>query len=189
MDRDEASGELERQLPTVECFGITAGSIAFHSPQSHEREKCLRLKPALRALGLERIHEVTNLLLADFVPDWHEQVRLSQVTVILRNFILQNEMIAKCVPGQFRNQAMVLVGIFAVVGKDKVRGNRLQLFEDRFDFRTDKRHESVLKFLQQGRLSNILSDKQSGPTLRFSGADSKCTEHYPMEQAIRILSG
>src|SRR6266403_597189 len=189
IDREEVSGELERHRATVECFGITARSIAFHSPQSHQREKRLRLKPALRALRLERIHEVTNLLLAHFGPHRHEQVRLSQVAVILRNFILQNEMVSECVPGQFRNQAMVLVGILAVVRKDKVRGNRLQLFEDRFDFPTDKRHESILEFLQQGRLGNILSGKQRGPTLRFSGPDSKRAEHHPIYQAIRILLG
>src|SRR5438309_258165 len=90
-----------------------------------ESQKCLRLKPALGALGLECVCEVTNFLLTHFVPDWHEQVRLSQVTIILRNFILQNEMVSKCVPGQFRNQAMVLVGIVAVVSKNQIRGNRL----------------------------------------------------------------
>ena len=64
--------KLQQQFPAIESFGITAGSIALHSPQSHESEKCLRLKPALRALGLERVHEVTNLLLTHFVFDWHE---------------------------------------------------------------------------------------------------------------------
>ena len=86
-------------------------------------------------LGLERIHDVADFLLTHFQLERHEHARLSQVTVVFRNLILQNQMVPKGIPGQFRDKAMVLMGVLAIVSEDKVRGDLvLQLFKDRFDF-------------------------------------------------------
>ena len=105
----------------MERLGVTARSVAFHAPQSHEREKCILPKPVLVLLGLKRFQDVPNLLLAQLGFERHEQIRLAEVAVVFRNFVLKYEMIPKRVPGQFRQQAMVLVRVVAIVSENKIR--------------------------------------------------------------------
>src|SRR6266853_923929 len=109
---------LQHQFATEESLGITAESVAFHTPQSHEREKCLRLKPLLGALGLEGVHDQVDLFFADFGGERHENARLPHVAIIFGNFVFQNHMVAKSIPGQFCQHAVVLVSIVAIMGED-----------------------------------------------------------------------
>src|ERR1700722_5018780 len=73
----------KHQLAAVKCFGIPAGSIAFHSPEPHERKECVRLKPALLVLGREGFHEKPNLLLVQLRLEGDKHGWPSHITVIL----------------------------------------------------------------------------------------------------------
>ncbi len=85
---------------------------------------------------------------------------------------------------------MVLMSVFAVVSEDEVRGNRLlHLFEDRFHFGTNKRHESVWKSLQQWSFQTGGASKKRSRTLRLSLSHFAGTEHDPMKHAARVLLG
>src|SRR5260370_41063190 len=98
----------------VERLGVTAGCVAFDSSQSHEGEKCILPKPTLAVLGAESVHDLGNFLLADPRLEWHKQIRPPQVAVVLWNFVFQNQMVAKRLPSQFRDRAVVLVRVFMV---------------------------------------------------------------------------
>ena len=50
----------------------------------------------------------------------HEQVRPSDVAIVLRDLVFQNQMVSKCVPRKFGDQPVVLVGIAAPVGEDEI---------------------------------------------------------------------
>src|SRR4029077_3677234 len=122
---------------------------------------CLLLEPALCVLGLKGIHEVTHLLLVHLWRERHEHAWLSQVAVVFRDLVLQNQVIPKRIPGQFRDQAVVLMRISAVMSEDHVRGDRLlQLFENRFDLSTYKRHEAVGESLQHWPPESSGADEQ-----------------------------
>jgi hypothetical protein len=114
----------QHQLATVECLSVTARSVTFHPAQPHEGEEGLLLEPALAVLGLEGIHDVANLCLVHFWRKRHEQAWLSQVTVIFRDLVLQDQVISKCIPGQFADQTMVLMRIFSAMSEDHVRRER-----------------------------------------------------------------
>ena len=77
-------------LASVKSFGVAARSVAFHSPQPHQGQERIPLEPPLGKLRLEGAHEVTNLPFKHFRLEWYEHARLSHVSVILRNFVLQN---------------------------------------------------------------------------------------------------
>src|SRR5271154_4587086 len=116
----------------VKSFGISAGSVAFHPAQPHEREKSFLVKPTLGPLGLERIHNDLYLPLILLRLKWNKHVRPSHVAVVLRNFIFQNHMISKRIPGQLPNQTMILMSVPSVVREDEIGRNWLQLLKSRF---------------------------------------------------------
>src|SRR5713101_10079514 len=87
------------ELVAVERFGVTAGRIAFHAPQSHQREEGFGLKPALVALRLEGFEDAVDLSLACLCIERHKHAGLAQIAVIFWDLILQNQVIAKGVPG------------------------------------------------------------------------------------------
>ena len=65
----------------------------------------------------------------------HEQIGLSEVAVVFRDFVFQNQFAPKSIPGQIGNQAMVLVPVIAVVSQDDVRRKTLlERFEILLDF-------------------------------------------------------
>jgi hypothetical protein len=92
----------ERHLAAVESFRVAAGGVAFHPPQPHEGEKRVLSKPAFGVLGLERVYDVSGFLLTDVGLEWDKKARLPEVSIVLWDFIFQNEMIAKRVPSQLR---------------------------------------------------------------------------------------
>src|ERR1035441_6774306 len=96
------------------------------------------------ALRLEGLHDVTHLLLANIHLQRHEHAGLSHVPVVFWNFILQNQMISKRVPGQLCEEPLVLMSVLSVVSKDNVRRDLLlQLFEHRLYFGTYNRADTV----------------------------------------------
>src|SRR6516164_23020 len=123
-------------------------------------------------LGLEHVHYVLHLRLEHSRLKGDENIWLAQITVILRDFVLENQMVAKRVPSQFCDQAVILMCVFSTVGKDKVRRTCFQFLKGRLDLGADKRHKSVLEGLEHWTLDGARPGKQCGGALRFRGADS-----------------
>jgi hypothetical protein len=99
-------------------------------------------------------------------------------------------MVPKSVPGQFRQEAMVLVSILTIVRENEVRGNRqLQVLENRFHFAANEWHESVLEILEQWALDRSRTGKQLGCALCLNGPGTDSTEHDPVEHTAWILLG
>src|SRR5262249_9650661 len=83
----------------------------------HER---LSIEPILRSLSGEVIVQQSNLAIERCLADRLIYVRTPQVAVPLRNFVFQDHVIAKRVPGQLGDLAMVLVCVVAPVGEDYI---------------------------------------------------------------------
>src|SRR5579863_1459697 len=133
----------EDELTAVERLSVPAGSIAFHPAQSEKCEKSVLLEPMLATLGRESIHQIANLLLNDLGFKWHKDAGSSHVPVVLRNFILEDQVVSKRVPGELCQQPVVLMCVPAVMGKDQVGGNRLQPLEGFLHFGTFERHKAI----------------------------------------------
>src|SRR5579863_7505231 len=106
---------LQYKFAAIKCFGVAAGGDTFHSTKAHEGKKCVFPKPLFGPLGLKCLHEVPNFFLVDLLIQRHKYVRLPKVTVIFRNFVLQNQVIPESVPREFLDQPMILMGILAVM--------------------------------------------------------------------------
>src|SRR5208337_4760868 len=63
----------------------------------------------------------------------------------------------------------------------------LQLFKDRLHFRTDKRHESIRKRLQEWSSHRRRTSEQHRCVSRLSLPNPDCTEHHPAKQSAWTL--
>lgn len=176
------------QFATVESLGVTARSIAFHSPQSHEGEKCFRFKPALAVLGLKSIHDELDLFLTRLRPEGHKNAGPPQVAVVFWDFVLQNQMVPKRIPGQVGYQPVILMRVIVIVSEDEIRGDCLfQLLEDGLYFGAHKWHESVRERFQQRRFQTGRARKQRGRAARLRFPGTNGAEHDPVKHATGVL--
>ena len=72
----------------------------------------------LVALGLEESVELFGFAVASFFVQADVKVRASQIAVILRDFVFEDNMVTKCVPGEVGEDAMILMTIIAVMSED-----------------------------------------------------------------------
>lgn len=80
-------------------------------------------------------------------------------------------MVPKRVPGQIRDQPMVLMRILAIVGEDEIgRNPLLQFLEDRFDIGSNKRHKTVPEGFQDRPPQARRIDELSRRVLRLRRA-------------------
>jgi hypothetical protein len=67
-----------------------------------------------------------------------EEVRSAEIPIVFRNFIFENEMVPERIPGEFRNQAMILMQVQTLMREDEVgRDLCLQRLEEGFDVSAD----------------------------------------------------
>ena len=79
-----------------------------------------------------------------------EQVRSPEVAVVLRNLVLEDQVVTERVPGQLARQAVILMEVAALVGEDHVRRDLgLQILEERLDLAAVVRQEAVAKAAQE----------------------------------------
>src|SRR5262245_5668224 len=97
-------------------------------------------------------------------------------------------MVPKRIPGQLRNQEMVLMRIPAVVGEDEVwRDSPLQVFKDRFAIASNQTHKTVVEGLPDPPLQAQRINELSCRVSRLRRASSDCAEHDPVEHTVRVF--
>jgi hypothetical protein len=75
----------------------------------------------LRALRVEMFQDQFDFPSREFFIEGNEKIRKAKVAVEFWDFIFENQMVAERVPGQFANEAMVLMQVRAVVRENYVR--------------------------------------------------------------------
>src|SRR6266481_8501636 len=87
----------------------------FDPPDAvHRFERALR-EPMLGRLRLEVLQQEFDLSVAQLPSKRHEEAGTPQVTVVLRNLVLQYEMIPERIPGKVRQDPMILMPVVTVV--------------------------------------------------------------------------
>ena len=79
-------------------------------------------EPGLARLGGEVLQEQVDLAIESRRREGGEEVGRSEIAVVLRDLVLQDEVVAPGVPGQLGDEPVILVPILPVVGEDEVRG-------------------------------------------------------------------
>ena len=105
------------------------------------------------------------------VVEVDEEVRRAQVAVVLRDLVLEDQMVAKRVPGQLRDEAMILVQIAAPVREDQVRGDlALEALEVLLDLGAVVREEAVAERLGHDRAALATPSRNASALARASAA-------------------
>src|SRR5262245_55457272 len=114
--------------------------MAFDSPNAHEAVKGIRSKPRSRRLRRKVPEQELHLTVGLCTPQRDVKVRISEITLVLRNFVLEDEVVSERVPLELGYDAMVLVEILGTVREDQVRFERSSSrFEEVFDLTPHRR--------------------------------------------------
>src|SRR5262245_35456801 len=88
--------------------------------QPHQRQEGVLAEPGLAALRRKALADGARLLVRGGGVERNEEVRRAEVRVVLRDLVLEDEMVAEGVPGQLPDRAVVLVQIALVVREDQI---------------------------------------------------------------------
>src|SRR5207247_2396431 len=95
-------------------------------------------------------------------------------------------MVPERVPGELRDEAMILMAVPSIVGEDDIgRGLLLQRFEVLLDLGADIREESVAKPLDDDLVVPRLGEEQPGAVSRLALAFRVGAEHDPVKAGLR----
>ncbi len=111
---------MEYRFPAMKSFGETAGTIAFNTANPHKGLKGIRSKPMVVGLGRETVHDTLYLSFALARIQWNKCIGLSQVAVVLGNFVFENQVIPEGIPGQTRYLGMILMKVITIVGENEI---------------------------------------------------------------------
>ena len=81
----------------------------------------------------KRLVDKLRLSPADRSLERNKQVRRAEISVVFRNFVFQDQMVSKSIPGQVTKQAVILMPILSIMGKDDIRVKGLESFEAGLD--------------------------------------------------------
>src|SRR4029078_6753180 len=123
--------------------------------------------------------EVCRLQSAQLLVQRNKHVRNAEVPIIFRDFILQDQMTAECVPCEIREHTMILMTVISIMSKNEIRPELLQCFKEILNLSALKRKEAALEMLADNpRLLNA-PEKGLRAGARFADARTVSTEHDP----------
>src|SRR5262245_23976247 len=181
-----ADAASECQLAGVECLGEAAWRIAFHAAQAHQAAEGVGGEPGARPLRRKRLQQRTDLPVDHRLRQRHVQVRLTQIAVVLRDLVLEDQVVAKSVPGKLREDAMILVSILEAMRQDDIGVEvRFQHLEAILDFGPMPRKVAAAERMDLEReLPWAQQARESGFGLPAALALRR--EHGAMEPDLRV---
>jgi hypothetical protein len=177
--------KLQHRFAGVKRFRMIAGRGTFHPSQAHESKKGVALKPVLSVLRLERIEDVTNFALIHFRRERHVKIWPAHIAIVLWNLVFKDQVVSKCVGGEFGDQAMILVGIALPVRENQIGLDlTLYLFEIILHLAAAVGQKTVAKVFESDRLLATGSEELRS-FCGFLAAKSCGTENHPVEPHLR----
>src|SRR5229473_2282098 len=138
-----AGSAFEQELVRVESLGISARSRRLDAADPHQAPHRFRREPAFPALRLERRQDMIHLRATRRFIQRHVAVGRGEIAVVLRDFVFEDQVVPKRVPGEVRNHSVILMPVPPIVGEHEIRGDlRLQVLEVLLDLAPQGREES-----------------------------------------------
>jgi hypothetical protein len=106
----------------MKCFRVPGSGVRLNPTETHDGPKRVFRKPLFIALRLEIFYDLPYFLIACIAFNLDEEIRRTDISIVFGDFVLQNQVVAVCVPGQFIDQSMVLMQITSKVCENKIRG-------------------------------------------------------------------
>jgi hypothetical protein len=169
----------------VEGLGVVARAVAFHAAKAHQAQKRFAFEPMFGTLRGEGLKKKVDFVFVQGRVERHKNVGAAQVAIVLGNFVFENEVIAKGVPGKFAEQAMVLMSIALPMREDQIGIDlRLHAFEIFFDLLRAAGKKAVAIVLKDDLLIATRS-KQLGGLGSFLTARAGSGENDPVQPELR----
>ena len=100
---------LPNNLTAIECFRVALRGVAFESAQPKHPVERVGGEPRFLALTNEAFEDRLDLATAKGVVQLHKEVRVADVTIVLRDLVLEDEVVAEGVPSEFADQTVILM--------------------------------------------------------------------------------
>src|SRR5947207_15966262 len=94
--------------------------MGLDSAQSHECRKDISRKPVFVSLRRKGFLQISNLGPAHRAFELYEEIWRAEIDVVLRTLVLENEVVSKCVAGQFVDEPMIMVQVVLLVGEAEI---------------------------------------------------------------------
>jgi len=162
--------------------------IRFDAPETLQSQEGILGKPLLGALGSKRLADISGFSFTSLAIQTHEEIWRAEIAIIFRDFVLQDEVVAKRIPSQFTDHSVILVKVIAVMGQNQIRLKlSLELFKFRFQ-----------AFVQRGKIAVTVAAKNDFPGLccdeeqfrspyRFPLSNGRAAKYIPVNFAIRLF--
>ena len=144
----------------------------------------------LVTLASEESAQILGLLAAQLFVQGDKQVGNAKIAIVFRDFVFENEVIPKRIPGQIGKDPVILMAVVPIMGKDDVRLElSLELLEIFLDARAFEGEKAIAKMFDDDLLSG--DPLQEGPCTGpgFAGATPFRAEHHPYNVHCAAFSG
>lgn len=170
----------------MKCFCVPISRPALHSTKAEQAEERLFAEPIFPTLGSEYIEQGFAFAPGDVSAERNEDVWLAEVSVPLRYFVLQNEVLAERVPSQVGHDSMILVPVVARVGKDDIRPKLTrESFERILDGIEMGGEIAISELVQPNRTLRCRAEELTCSSLRLARARACCAPYHPSEFRLR----
>src|SRR5215831_9070807 len=133
----------------MERFGMVALGVAFHASKTEDRPKEVLGEPTLADLAREAREKRFDFAAADRFVERHENVRGTEVPVVFRDLVFEDEVIPERVPRELGDQPMILVKVVPIMSEYEIRGHgTLEVLERLLDQPPLIRQEAVSELLR-----------------------------------------
>lgn len=178
----------QHELSAIETLSKSVRRIRFDAPEALKGQKSVLSKPVFGALGSKRLADISCFSFTSPAIQAHEEIGRAKIAVVLWNFVLQDEVVAKCIPGQLTDHSVVLVKVASVMGQNQI-GLKLSLEPLKFRFQT---------FVKRGEIAVAVTVKSDFPGLRsgeeqsrrpccFLLSNGRAAEYVPVDFASRFF--
>ena len=153
----------------------------------HHCQKGLGYEPATASLALEVIHQRVHFRLCDHRIKRYKNIWVAKVGVVFDHLITEDQVIAKSVPGQIGNDAMILMVVVANVREYQVRTDlSFQSLERLFQQAKVAGEKAVMEIVDSdvGMARSGQENPGTGPSL--FGPHFICSEDDPMNPGTRV---
>src|SRR6266545_156742 len=186
----DSKGRATRQhhLPHIEAFRIPGRRVRLQPTQPHHRPKCVCAEPRAVELAREVREQQLDLPRGGGLVQGDEQHGSAEVALVLGDLVLEDQVVAEGVPGQLRDQAVVLVRVVAARGQDQVRREAaLELLEGLLDRGALPGEEAVPEGPHLDLAVVAAAEERLRAVHRLLGALALAAQHQPADLQRREL--
>jgi hypothetical protein len=178
--RGHGRAASKHNFSAIESFRVPG--CRFYASDAQDGLEAVAREPMFVALTFENAQEVVDFSRTGAIVKGHKQVGLSKIAIVLEDFVFENQVLAKSVPGQIGNDPVILMAVVAIMGEDKVRREAIfQVFEIFFNIGGYIGKKAVAELFHPHLLPPHTTKKDLAAAQRFFPALGIRTEHNPVE--------